>query len=162
MQVPFETLEKQYKPLIYQIIKSLHLYGDKDQFYQIGLIGLWEASTRFKAEEGAKFSTYAFTIIRGKLMDHIRRENHYVEVCETFGKEGDMNLTIEVDFEGSMLIEMYCRELTLNQKRWVLGRIIQDKSNKEIAEEHGVSVEAVKSWGKTAMKKLREIVVEVE
>lgn len=162
MQVPFETLEEQYRPLIYQVIKSLHLYGDKDYFYHLGLIGLWEASTRFNAEEGIKFSTYAFTTIRGKLLDHIRRENRYIELCESIGKADEFNLTIDVDFEGSMLIEMYCGELTLNQKRWVQGRIIEDKSNKVIAREHGVTVEAVKSWGKSAVKKLREVVGEME
>lgn len=46
--------------------------------------------------------------------------------------------------------------LTEKQWHWVYYHIIQGMKLKEIAEMKGVSVEAVKSWGKEARRKLRE------
>nr|WP_309098394.1 sigma factor-like helix-turn-helix DNA-binding protein [Fredinandcohnia onubensis] len=69
-------------------------------------------------------------------------------------KFADSSEGFEVD-----LIELYGEKLTKNQVKWVQGRIIEDKSYKEIAIEHGVTVESVKSWGKQAVKNLREIII---
>ncbi|MDR4890108.1 sigma-70 family RNA polymerase sigma factor [Fredinandcohnia sp. QZ13] len=155
----FEELAEQYKPLIFQVIKSLRLYGDKETFYQIGLIGLWEASTRFAPEKGVEFSTFAYSTIRGKLLDHLKKEALHRERCQPTGE-----LLILSPTEGSNgyspdLIEEYSEGLTDNQVKWVQGRIIEDKSYKEIADEHGVTVESVKSWGRQAVKKLRKIIM---
>ncbi|WP_405097313.1 sigma factor-like helix-turn-helix DNA-binding protein [Oceanobacillus sp. FSL H7-0719] len=46
-------------------------------------------------------------------------------------------------------------QLTAKQWDWVYYYIMLELPLKEIAEMKGVSVEAVKSWGKEARKKLR-------
>ncbi|MEK5444754.1 sigma-70 family RNA polymerase sigma factor [Fredinandcohnia sp. FSL W7-1320] len=155
----FEELAEQYKPLIFQVIKSLRLYGDRETFFQIGLIGLWEASTRFNPRKGVEFSTFAFSTIRGKLLDHLKKEVRYQEHYQPSGEQIFMKLADCSEGFQEDLIEMYGDKLTKNQVKWVQGRIIEDKSYKEIAIEHGVTVESVKSWGKQAVKKLREIII---
>ncbi|MEH7225209.1 sigma-70 family RNA polymerase sigma factor [Bacillus sp. JJ1566] len=155
----FEELAEQYKPLIFKVIKSLRLFGDMETFYQIGLIGLWEASTRFDAEKGAQFSTFVFTTIRGKLLDYLKKEARYQEHCQPSGEQVLMKIAdCSVDFSGD-LIEEYGKHLTENQMKWIQGRIIEDKNYKEIAANHGVTVDSVKSWGRQAVKKLREIIM---
>ncbi|MGN7300709.1 sigma-70 family RNA polymerase sigma factor [Ferdinandcohnia sp. SAFN-114] len=155
----FEELAEQYKPLIFQVIKSLRLYGDRESFFQIGLIGLWEASTRFNPGKGVEFSTFAFSTIRGKLLDYLKKEVRYQEHYQLSGEQIFMKLADRSEGFQEDLIEMYGEKLTKNQVKWVQGRIIEDKSYKEIAIEHGVTVESVKSWGKQAVKKLREIII---
>ncbi|WP_449537951.1 sigma-70 family RNA polymerase sigma factor [Ferdinandcohnia sp. Marseille-Q9671] len=155
----FDKLAEQYKPMIYQVIKRLRLYGDKENFYQIGLIGLWEASTRFDPKKGVEFSTFAYSTIRGKLLDHLKKEARYENHCQPSGEHIFINLADSMEAFPTDLIEGYCQGLTENQVRWVQGRIIEDKSYKEIAVEHGVSVDSVKSWGRQAIKKLRENVI---
>ncbi|MCC3356117.1 sigma-70 family RNA polymerase sigma factor [Bacillus sp. REN16] len=155
----FEELAEQYKPLIFQVIKRLRLYGDRETFYQIGLIGLWEASNRFDAGKGVEFSTFAFTTIRGKLLDHLKKEARYQDHCQPTGEQVFMKLADCSDDLSVDLIEEYGKNLTENQVKWVQGRIIEDKSYKEIAGEHGVTVESVKSWGRQAVKKLRQIII---
>ncbi|MFT4414778.1 sigma-70 family RNA polymerase sigma factor [Fredinandcohnia humi] len=162
MQIPFEELEIQYKPLIYQIIKTLHLYGDRNMFYQTGLIGLWEASIRFDPSKGATFGTFAYSTIRGKLLDHLNHERKYAELFTPSGEELFMNLVdclANEPFENE-IISLYCENLTRNQVRWVQARIIEDKDYKEIASEYNVSVDAVKSWGKQAIKNLRSTITD--
>ncbi|MEH7385989.1 sigma-70 family RNA polymerase sigma factor [Bacillus sp. JJ1521] len=157
--VEFEKLAEQYKPLIFQVIKRLQLYGDRETFYQIGLIGLWEASTRFDSEKGVEFSTFAFSTIRGKLLDQLKKEARYKEHCQPSGEEIFMKLADDSEGFSADLIEEYGKGLTVNQVKWVQGRIIEDKSYKEIAVEHGVTVESVKSWGRQTVKKLRQIIM---
>ncbi|WP_189655210.1 sigma-70 family RNA polymerase sigma factor [Bacillus sp. HNG] len=155
----FEELVEQYKPLIFRVIKRLRLYGDKDTFYQIGLIGLWDASTRFDLEKGVEFSTFAYSTIRGKLLDHLKKEARYRERYQPTGELIFLSLTDSSMGNSLDLIEEYGEGLTDNQKKWVQGRIIEDKSYKAIADEHGVTVDSVKSWGRQAVKKLRKIIM---
>lgn len=155
----FEVLAERYTPLIFQVIKRLQLYGDRETFFQIGLIGLWEASTRFDPDKGVEFSTFAYSTIRGKLLDHLKKEVRYQEHCQPSGEQLFNNIADGADYFSTDIIELYGRNLTENQVKWVQGRIIEDKSYKEIAEEHGVTVESVKSWGKQAIKKLRKTVM---
>lgn len=44
-----------------------------DDFTQVGLMGLWEASKRYQASEGASFKTFASIYIRGAILDELRR-----------------------------------------------------------------------------------------
>lgn len=46
--------------MIYQIIRSLHIYKNEEEFYQIGLIGLWEAQQRFDEQKG-RFFNFAYS-----------------------------------------------------------------------------------------------------
>ncbi|HLS09749.1 sigma factor-like helix-turn-helix DNA-binding protein [Lentibacillus sp.] len=50
-------------------------------------------------------------------------------------------------------------QLSDNQRKWVRYHIIEDMHLKEIAEQEGVTVEAVKSWGKGVRRKLRTAAV---
>jgi RNA polymerase sigma factor (sigma-70 family) len=63
----FEQLASQYEPMIQQIIHSLHIYKNKDEFHHHGLIALWKASKRFDPAKGT-FSTYAYHYIKGYLL----------------------------------------------------------------------------------------------
>jgi DNA-directed RNA polymerase len=45
-----EVVEKE-EWLIKRIIKHLHIYKNQDEFYQEGLIGLWEVYVRFHPED---------------------------------------------------------------------------------------------------------------
>ena len=76
MEFTFEEQEEQYKPLILKIMNNLHIYRDHESFYQIGLIALWEASSRFDPDK-SKFITFAYATIRGRLMEHLTKETRF-------------------------------------------------------------------------------------
>lgn len=58
------------------IIKSpFNKYEDKDDLFQIGCIGLLKAIDGFDFNKGYKFSTYAFTTIKGTLLNYINDDN---------------------------------------------------------------------------------------
>ncbi|WP_185806976.1 sigma-70 family RNA polymerase sigma factor [Bacillus sp. HMF5848] len=153
----FDELAEQYKPLIYHILKKLAIYQNYDHYYQIGLIALWEAQRRYDPTKSS-FTTFAYVTIKGKLQAELTKENRYYERSACLSDELMATL---VDDENPFYSDEFDwilehANLSHKQKTWVIKRLLQDKSHKQIAEEEGVTEDAVKSWRKSAIKKLRE------
>lgn len=62
--------------LVYSIINKFRGYFDMDDLYQVGMIGLINASKNFNKSEGVKFSTYAYTYVFGEVNKYIRENNN--------------------------------------------------------------------------------------
>lgn len=152
----FEELAVQYEPMIHKIIRSLHIYKNKEAFYQTGLIGLWEATLGFDTQKGT-FTNYAYAMIKGKILTEMKdctkdeERNDYPDeafwgrVAETKGSEPFFA-------EG---ILSYCHDLTEKETIWVLATFLEDLSVKEIALREHVTASAVRQWKTSALKKLR-------
>lgn len=155
----FEQLAEQYGPMIHKIIYSLHIYKNREEFYQHGLIALWEASRRFDPTKG-HFSTYVYPYIRGFILMELSNANKeegrivypIVEFWETVE-----DLYSESPLEKEILLS-YCPSLSPNQRKWVLFTVLGGLSVKEIAEREKVSISAVKSWRSGAREKLKVLV----
>ncbi|QKY68414.1 RNA polymerase sigma factor [Lentibacillus sp. CBA3610] len=125
-------------------------------------------------------STYFNYVIRNRLIDLIRKETkeqekqrmslqkHQAELEDgnyyRGGSTTDRNKLTRVAEDNGMyhsdFWEDVKKDLSEKQWKWVKYFIIEDMSVQEIAEQEGVSVEAVKSWGKAARRKLRWEVAE--
>lgn len=155
-QVEFDQLLKQYHPMIRKIIYSLHIYRDVDEFYQIGLIALWDAWKWFQKEKG-EFSNYAYSFIKGRMLNELNRASKRQERM-VLPKEEYWELVedsfLEQPLEEEFLLA-YCPTLTEKEKKWVLFFCIESLSIKEIAEKEKVSLSAVKQWRSGALQKLR-------
>jgi RNA polymerase sigma factor (sigma-70 family) len=135
----------------------LHIYKNQQEFYQTGLIALWEASQTFEERKGT-FSNYAYTSIKGKMLSEMTQNNHYKEKNilppeEEFWEriEGqDSSLFLEKE-----TIQTYCEGLTEKEATWVMESYINQLSIKEIAESKNVSISAVKQWKLGALRKLK-------
>jgi len=155
----FEQISTQYTPMIYKIISSLNIYMNKDEFFQIGLIALWEAYERFEPEKG-NFTNYAYTFIKGRLLREMNHSNRHIEnTCPVNEEFLDF---IEDEFSTCPLEEdillSYCQAgaLTENQTKWVLYTCIKELNVKEIAELEQVSLTAVKKWRAGARENLQK------
>ncbi|MEH6995635.1 sigma-70 family RNA polymerase sigma factor [Neobacillus drentensis] len=153
----FDDLVIQYKPMIQKIMHSLHIYKNQQEFYQTGLIALWEASQTFDERKGT-FSNYAYTSIKGKMLSEMTQNNHYKEKNILPPKEDfweriegqDSSLFLEKE-----TIQTYCEGLTEKEATWVMESYINQLSIKEIAESENVTVSAVKQWKLGALRKLK-------
>lgn len=154
----FDQLAAQYHAMIYKIIHSLHIFKNVDEFFQIGLIALWEASQAYDPAKG-DFTNYAYKFIKGRMLSEIERTaklaEHYVlpkeEYWETAGAETEVPLC-EYD-----LLLSHCEGLTKNQIKWVKYTFINDLSINQIAACEHVSPSAVKLWRQGALGKLRKL-----
>ena len=66
----------EYENLVYSIINKYKNF-DKDDLYQVAMMGLIDAKRNYKKESNTKFSTYAYFYIIGKVKEYIRKSNPY-------------------------------------------------------------------------------------
>lgn len=81
----------EYENLVFSIISKYGNYFDKDDLYQVGMIGLIDAYKHFDENVGVKFSSYAYYYILGEVTKFVR-ENRSVKVSKDFIK---LNSSIE-------------------------------------------------------------------
>ena len=63
--------------LIYSFMKGYSNYVDKEDLYQVGVVGLITAYNNFKKEKGVKFSTYAYMYILGEIKRYLRENRTF-------------------------------------------------------------------------------------
>ncbi len=150
-----DEILQQFEPLVKKQILSLQIYKNQEDFYQIGLIGLWEAYQRFDPEKGA-FPSFAQITVRGKMLQHmkdqVRFEQRHTSVSDEI-LEYLEDTESERPLEREMILS-YCDGLSDKQLMWVKHAIIDNKKLREIAEIEGVPANHIKSWRREALRKL--------
>ena len=72
-----DHLVVEYLPLVRHVVSRIaaHLppHVDNDELFQVGSMGLVNASRCFDTERGVTFKTYAYALIRGAILDELRR-----------------------------------------------------------------------------------------
>ncbi len=67
---------RQYQPLVArlarQLVARLPASVQLDDIVQAGMIGLMDAATRFKSDQGTQFETFATQRVRGAMLDELR------------------------------------------------------------------------------------------
>lgn len=81
----------EYENLVYSIISKYGSYFDRDDLYQVGMIGLIDAYKHFDNSLGVKFSSYAYYYIVGEVTKFVR-ENRSIKVSKDVIK---LNSSIE-------------------------------------------------------------------
>ena len=81
----------EYENLVYSIINKYGSYFDRDDLYQVGIIGLIDAHNHFDDTLGVKFSSYAYYYILGEVTKFVR-ENRPVRIGKDLVK---LNASIE-------------------------------------------------------------------
>lgn len=61
--------------IVYSIISKYTYYFDKDDLYQVGMIGLIDAYENYNPDKNTKFSSFAYFYVLGKVKEYIRKSN---------------------------------------------------------------------------------------
>lgn len=75
MNQTIEILE--YDKLIKSIISKYTYYFDKDDLYQVAVIGLLNAKKNYNENSNTKFTTYAYFYIKGEVTKYLRESNSF-------------------------------------------------------------------------------------
>lgn len=86
-----EDLIQENSNLIYSITKYFEKYGNKEDLYQAGCIGMQKAYEKYDPSLGVKFTTYAYDYILGE-MRKLVREDKTIKVSRNLQM---LNLKIE-------------------------------------------------------------------
>lgn len=167
----FEEIFKQNENRIHYHMHKLGIHDPDGEFYSEGMFAMWTAYKKYEPNKGP-MSTYFNYTIRYRLIDLLRKkiqekekEEAYIEKESTSLTHGNKSSasnspllpTSELSIQDETLWETVFSHLTLNQRKWVYYAIIRDMPLSEIAEQEGVTVDAVKSWSRQARKKLRKV-----
>lgn len=171
-----DFIEQNQRRVYYQMAR-LQINDEEGEYFQEGLVAMWKAYENYNPDKGP-LATYMNFEIRNRIVNVFHKsilEKKYMEQLghqqETETQSGNymdrkkipskneggmnpqevMDQTTETDFS------KYTSLLTEKQKVWFCCAIIEGLSNPEIAEKEQVSIEAVKSWAKSAKRKLRNI-----
>jgi RNA polymerase sigma factor for flagellar operon FliA len=72
-----DRLVEQFLPLVRYVVARLPLTMpgalDRDDLFSVGVMGLMHAATTYDAARGASFKTFAYTAIRGAILDEVRK-----------------------------------------------------------------------------------------
>lgn len=166
----FEEIVAQNRNRIHYHIHRLNIYDPHQEFYQEGLFAMWKAYQKYEPDRGP-LATYFNYTIRHRLIDLLRQKNREKHKdALLFGSSLEkMSLTCSHSKIESVLIESFESKLDImkldpylrilltdKQWTWLKYYIFENMPIREIAAQEGVTVEAVKSWGKEAKKKLRK------
>lgn len=154
--VSFEEVAHAYEPLIKKCIRQWHLQKGYDDMYQTALIALWEAFVKFDPKKGY-FPSYAEAYIRGRLRNEMTRERKYTEhhlMNSDLLMNKGKNLLNKDLLENITFLELL-KDLTIREKLWVQRAIVEGWKTLDIACSEGVSQHTVRSWKKSAIKKLK-------
>lgn len=170
MEQSFEQFFKANKRRIHFHIHRLGIPANlHDEFYTEGIVALWKAYQEMDASKGNP-GTFLNYRIRFRLIDLIRKKKREEENEEAFMQHSNTEMTNgarhrhsntplveipDIPVSDAVLWHNIRQQLTTNQWKWVYYFIIADLSIKEIMEIENVTADAVKGWGRSAKKKLR-------
>ncbi|PAE11502.1 RNA polymerase subunit sigma-24 [Niallia circulans] len=153
----YEQLVEEFTPMIHHMIKKLLIYKDKQEFFQIGLISIWETMSQFKEEKG-KYSNYLYRHMQGRFLDELKRRTREAEWNDYPSEEFWALMESPILYrEEEDYIKGLCKELSEGETTWVIATFVHQLTVKEIAQKERVSPSAVKWWRKTAKEKLKRI-----
>lgn len=173
----FNNLLELHKNMIYSIINSFDRNkGDfsvnEDDLYQIGCLALYEAVDSYDDRYKVKFSTYAFNIIRNRILNEARRQtriynNESVSIDAYSFNDHLSHLVCERS-------DSYKRESTYDyvltnvvkkmsfQDRLIIEMRKQNVSYKEISKELNISTKRIDNRLSLIRRRCKEYMKELE
>ena len=108
-----EVLLKKYDGIIRKIVNRYKVSNfDKEDLYQVGVLGMLKAYKNFIPNEKVKFTTYAYPYILGEIRKYIR-EDKGVKISRNISK-----LNYKIDQIASILSQKLFREPTTKEIEW--------------------------------------------
>lgn len=65
----------EYEGLVYSAIGRYTRYFDRDDLYQVGMLGLADAYRHYDSSQNTKFSTYAYYYVLGEVKKYVKGSN---------------------------------------------------------------------------------------
>ncbi|WP_141604483.1 sigma-70 family RNA polymerase sigma factor [Terrilactibacillus laevilacticus] len=157
----FEEIAKAYEPLIKKLIKQLYCEKDFDEMIQSGLVGLYEATISFDQKRGV-FPSYTELKIHGRILSDIRaKKRHYSRHVYTDEIKEQLFESYQDNYFPCDILQRLNTILTPRELLWFKLQFIEDQETNTIAKKHHVSPHTVRSWKKSAMKKMKKAGIEI-
>lgn len=122
--------------LIYYVLGKMNLYEQREDYYDIGMIGLIKAAKTYVPNKGIVFSTYAVRCIKNEVLIEIRKEKsnkrkvnyNCVSLEQPVNGNDDEKITIGDTLKSNIDIE---KEMIRKEERELLYKSLSKLSDKE-------------------------------
>ncbi|MCD8511021.1 MAG: sigma-70 family RNA polymerase sigma factor [Bacillus sp. (in: Bacteria)] len=153
----FEECCQKYTPMIHSIITKWRLGRESDEYFQIGLVALYEAWSKYEKAVG-EFAPFAYSYITGRIKNEIARNDRWQKRILIMEPDEVERLAPLVDREDDLVgLTMWLDEIPLLDKErlWLKAAVLYGLKPSDVASLYGYNVHTVKSWRQSAVKKLR-------
>ena len=152
-----DELINNYKALVYGIIKNYSNDSNKDDLFQVGMVGIIEASKKYDYNSGVKFTTFAYKYILGEVLKYLREDRNmkigrdlisdYKKIIYTrdyiYKNKGRIVGTGELSKILDMSESRINNVLMYNEKEVSLNSKINEDGNKELLLEDTIKIDEV-------------------
>ncbi|WP_019377550.1 sigma-70 family RNA polymerase sigma factor [Virgibacillus halodenitrificans] len=158
----FDQIYQQNKRRIHYQIHRLNIHDPQQEFFQEGLTAMWHAYEKYDPDKGPMATYFNYTI-RNRLLDELRKQKREQDKQHTLPAphpQQDPHTPHHTAALTNLLLDNHqlCNKLkshlTEKQWKWLKYAIVEDMPYKDIAIQENTTIEAVKSWGRQARKKL--------
>lgn len=129
-----------YERLVYSIVNKYSNESNKEDLFQVGMIGVINASKKYNSNIGVKFTSFAYKYILGEILKYLREDknirvsrdilNDYRKIClekdriyKEYGRtSNDYEISNNLDISLERINEVY----NYNEKEISINTIISD------------------------------------
>ena len=144
-----------YRYIVEMVLNKLRIYLNRDEYRQVGLIGLWQALERFDASKG-KLEPYLYMQVRYYVMSELKIK--YRQMAREVQDE-QLFLFLPAD-EGPVDLAELLNELNKEERQLIEYIYFYGYKVKELAKILGVAEVTVKIRKKRVIEKLRSVLFE--
>lgn len=147
----FEAVVAQYKPMIFSVLKKLNITIDREDYIQIALIAMWEA-TRNHHKQVRDLPNYVYRVIYYAIIDEIRRQAKYQQ------REQPHEILFETPvFQQNERVDVEHLLKCLSKKERLLVELyyLIGLKDEEIGKRLDVTTQSVKKRRQRAIKKIK-------
>jgi RNA polymerase sigma-70 factor (ECF subfamily) len=155
-----EVYRRYYTPLRLEAFYRLRDDVEADDVVQDVFTSLW---TRKEKLPEISFKNYLFQAVRNRCIDKIRKNashQHYTDQLRDLPEPSTQHISIEHK-ELSRQLHSVISAIPTAQRRVFELSYLEDKSNRQISEELGTSIQTVKNNLTTALKTLRNKLIKL-
>lgn len=154
----FQALFEKYSQRIYRFsIGYLKNNQEAEEIVQDVFLRVWKTREKLVAEQS--FESYLFTIAKNSILNTIRKANYEKAYLEYSSLQPNKNSLLEEELDFKELDRIYRQAIEkLPARRKEVYRLSRDKglSNREIANELGISVKTVENQMTAALSGIKK------
>ena len=151
----FEEVLEQFEPMITAAIRKCRIYKNHEHYRQTARIALWKAWEKYDQKQG-HFAPYAYTCIRGSILDELKRENRYEERYQP--EQDDIiesYMPTSKESDASYVLETLLNNITKAEQQLLVDYYFWGYSNEELSVKYHASVAALKKRRVRILEKVR-------
>ncbi|MFJ8261932.1 sigma-70 family RNA polymerase sigma factor [Rummeliibacillus sp. NPDC094406] len=154
----FDEILEQYEPMISAAIRKCRIYKNHEHYAQTARIALWKAWKKYDHVQG-DFAPYAFTCIRGSILDELKKENRYEE---RYQPEQDdiieLYLPTSIESDVSNILEGLLNNITKAEQQFLIDYYIGGYSYEELSVKYHASAATLQKRRTRILEKVRKAI----